>query len=186
MIRKNYSLSAELKKQESKKQSRIQNRQKHQATLEKLSHIDPIHLYHKLERARQNNPKALKGLEADWEFIRKHGLHKDKVDTFLAKKQSEAQEQERIRTKLWGDKSVYFNPELNPLGKVPDSSKLPNVISTLENHTMPLKRVEHYEPDPLIEQMDIKPPEGEPPKFYKRVYNTGRVYVKSIESQDST
>lgn len=195
MIRKNYSLSAELRKQEGKRQSKIQNRQKHQHRLEKLSNTDPIYLYNKLERAKTNtdnnhstNVKYLEGLQSDWDFMLKHGLHKDKIESFLKDLHKQNQEKERLRTKLWGQKSVYFNPELNPLGKVPNGDNLSNSIkSPLENYILPLKPhlMKHYDPDPLIRLLGIQPPDEDPPKFYKKVYNTGRDHVKTLESDSS-
>lgn len=198
MIRKNYSLSAELKKKESKRQGKIQSRQKYLHTLEKLKQVDPIHLYKKLARAKANdannenkrsndnrNQKYIKGLESDWEFILKHDLHKEKVQTFLKEQEKQHLEQERQRNKLWGQESVFFNPELNPLGKVPDNNKVSEPVKTpLQNYTLPLKGSlkTNYEPDPLLGELNITPPEGPPPKFYKRVFNTGRNHITTIES----
>ncbi|EGV62782.1 hypothetical protein PSN45_000836 [Yamadazyma tenuis] len=191
MIRKNYSLAAELKKQESKKQNKIRARQKQQHSLDKLKNTDPIALYKKIQRLKENSldkqDKYLKGLEADWQFILKNGLHKDKVEGFLKTVEKESAEREVLRNKLWGSQSVYFNPELNPLGKVPDPQRLPPGITTpIGNHTLPLKPTlkKTYAPDPIIEQLNITPPEGAPPQFYKQVYNTGRHHVTSIESDD--
>ena len=39
-----------------------------------------------------------------------------------------------------GSKSIYFNPELNPLGKVPELENLPYKLKdSIENLTVPLK-----------------------------------------------
>lgn len=182
MIRKNYSLASEIRREETKRQSKIQNRQKYNHAFEKLKNVDPISIYKKIERLKNspdkdiNSIKYLKTLQKDWDFIIKHDLHKDKVKPFLESVEKNRKQQEVLRNKLWGLKSVYFNPELNPLGKVP---------SGMENHTIPLKKhnTQHYDPDPLINELHITPPEGEAPRFYKQVYNTGRSQITTIESE---
>ena len=189
MIRNNYSLSNELRKTEKKKQAKVQQRQKHLHNLEKLNNTDPIALYKKIQRLKAggnnekdkatliNQGKYLKGLESDWDFIIKHKLHAEKVQAFLSQLDRQDKEQKKLDKKLWGLKSVFFNPELNPLGKVPDVSKTSFVSNKpFANITVPIKphMKAEYPQDPLISHLNIKPPPGDPPRFYKKVYNTDR------------
>lgn len=173
MIRKNFSLSAELKKAEQKKQLRIQHRQKHEFMMKKLKEANPSKVYERLMAAKRDNKKA-DGLQADWDFILKHGLHKEKVERILEGVKRKHEEEETFRTQNHGPKSVYYNPELNPLGLVPDTKNLPYQLThRLNNDIKPLKHKTTYEPDPLMEKLKIRPPSLEPPKFYKRVnFNT--------------
>ncbi|KAF3992347.1 hypothetical protein FT663_01184 [Candidozyma haemuli var. vulneris] len=170
MIRSNWSLQKEVRQNESKQKQKIQQRQKHQHQLEKLKSVDPIRLYFQIERLEKekNDEKRLKSLKDDWSFIRKHKLHADKLDGFLEQQKQKKAKIEKDQRRLWGNQSVYFNPELNPLGKVPageDGSSLPNL-------TAPLRHTTKYSPDPLIRELGIALPEGEPPKFYKSPQNT--------------
>lgn len=182
MIRQNYSLANELKSKERKQQSKVQQRQKRQFMIEKLSTADPIKIFRQIERLELNNDKTerdslhLKNLKDDWEFIKKNGLHKEKVDFFLIQREQEEKTKTKANNKLWGLKSIYFNPELNPLGKVPGENLLEKPIRQLPNHTKPLKSHVYtkYAKDPLIDSLELVLPEGEPPKFYKMVQNTQR------------
>ncbi|CUM45434.1 uncharacterized protein AC631_02092 [Debaryomyces fabryi] len=182
MIRQNYSLANELKSKERKQQSKVQQRQKRQFKIEKLSAADPIRIFRQIERLELNQEKTdrdilyLKKLKEDWEFIKENGLHKAKVESFLAQKEQEEKTKAKANSKLWGLKSIYFNPELNPLGKVPGDKLLEKPIIQLPNHTKPLKSHVYtkYSKDPLIDRLEVVLPEGEPPKFYKMVQNTQR------------
>lgn len=177
MIRGNYSLSKEVRKNEVRQKQKIQLRQKHQNQLDRLTTADPIKVYFNLQRLSnqsdldQHQQKRLRTLKEDWAFILKQKLHHEKVTRFLEAEKEKKAARERQEKKLLGSKSVYFNPEWNPLGKVPDLSntsfgqgKLPNLQKGKHNHV--------YEPDPLIAEWNIPMPEGEPPKFYKMVQNT--------------
>lgn len=197
MIKQNYSLANELKNKERKQQSKVQQRQKRQFKIEKLSAADPIRIYRQIERLELNHEKTerdilyLKKLKEDWEFIQKNGLHKAKVESFLAQKEEEEKAKEKANSKLWGRKSIYFNPELNPLGKVPGENLLEKPITQLPNHTKPLKShlYTKYAKDPLIDSLEVVLPEGEPPKFYKMVQNTQRNNATSavkISSNDAS
>lgn len=197
MIRSNWNLADEFKKNERKQVSKIQQRQRHQHKLERLSKTDPIKLYYKIKRLEQQDDKNekdlsyLETLKGDWEFIEKNNLHSNKLKTFLQDQQKQQREKLKQQGKLWGLKSVYFNPELNPLGKVPDETNLsfkPN--QPLQNLTVPLKikKIKH-EPDPLIKELGIGCPSGEPPRFYKLIQNTSRSKQKKrpeIHEAEST
>lgn len=169
MIRSNYSLAKEVRQNELKQKQKIQQRQKHQHKLEKLTKIDPIRLYFQIEKLEKDNSndKRLKSLKEDWQFIRKNNLHSDKLGDFLQQQKQKKARQERDQKRLWGKESIYFNPELNPLGKVPrdeQGNRLPNL-------TGPLRHKTEYPPDPLIEELGITLPAGEPPQFYKSPQN---------------
>lgn len=186
MIRGNWNLADEFKKNERKQVSKIQQRQKHQHKLEKLSKTDPIKLYYKIQRLEQQDDKSeqdksyLESLKEDWSFIEKNKLHENKLKPFLQDIQKKEKEKLKQQTKLWGLKSVYFNPELNPLGKVPDINNLSFELNhPLQNLTIPLKGKQvKYEPDPLINELGIKCPSGEPPKFFKLIQNTSKSKFK--------
>lgn len=167
MIRGNYSLSSEIRKNELKHQSKIQQRQKRQHMMAKLADVDPVRLYRQIERLeRENdNPKRLRLLREDWAFIRKNGLHKEKVGRFLEQLEAERMQKERDAARLWGSKSVFWNPELNPLGKVPIG---------YDNVTKPVKQRTKYPVDPRVEALGVTLPPGPPPRFYKEVFNTER------------
>lgn len=89
MIRGNWNLADEFKKNERKQVSKIQQRQKHQHKLEKLSKTDPIKLYYKIQRLEQQDDKSeqdksyLESLKEDWSFIEKNKLHENKLKPFL-------------------------------------------------------------------------------------------------------
>lgn len=166
-----WSLSKEVRQNEQRNKQRIQNRQKHQAKLDKLTKCDPIRLHKQLRRLRNESQlqphqtKKLKQLEDEWQFIIKNKLHKSQVDEYLAQEAKREQEAERNRKKLWGLKSVYFNPELNPLGKVPTVEGV-----RMENLTKPLPS-RKIVPDQRISDWGITLPEGVPPRFYKKPQN---------------
>ncbi|RCK55530.1 hypothetical protein Cantr_04003 [Candida viswanathii] len=189
MIRGSWNLADEFKKNERKQVSKIQQRQKHQHKLEKLSKTDPIRLYYRIERLEQQQDKSdkdneyLQSLKDDWSFIEKNNLHSSKLKPFLQEKQKKEKEKLKQQSKLWGLKSVYFNPELNPLGKVPDVDNLSQKPSQpLQNLTLPLKTtLVKYEPDPLIKELRITCPSGEPPRFYKLIQNTSKSKPKKRE-----
>lgn len=178
MIRGNYSLAAEFRKNEQKQQSKIQKRQKHQHKLEKLSSVDPIRLYKQIKSLENNDTrsvsesKRLDSLKDDWKFIEKNKLHQENINSFL--KTLEKEEARRLESskKLWGRQSVYFNPELNPLGKVPNYQNLEGFSKPLPNYTMPIKNRKVYERDPLIDALGVTLPPGDQPRFYKQAQNT--------------
>lgn len=179
MIRGNYSLSKEVRKNELKERLKLQQKQKNEHKTQKLTKVDPIRLYLQLQKLEaepnldHEQKKRLKTLNEDWQFIKKHSLHKAKVDEFLKQEKVKLEQKARAAKKLWGLASVYFNPELNPLGKVPNINNLSHKLSKeLPNATKPIKQKVVYEQDPLIAELGIKPPSGEPPQFYKKVQNT--------------
>lgn len=177
MIRGNYSLAKEVRKNELKQRQKIQQRQKHQHTLQKLQQVDPIRLYfhiQKLEASQAHDDQSrLKQLKDDWKFIEKHKLHQEKLQPFLEEQRRKQEQKRKADAKLWGKKSVFFNPELNPLGKVPDALKLgENIEGRLPNATVPLKSTTKYPVDPLILTLNVVLPEGPRPQFYKSAYNT--------------
>ncbi|KAI5955927.1 hypothetical protein KGF54_001429 [Candida jiufengensis] len=186
MIRGNWSLAQEFKQNERKQQSKIQQRQKNQFKLEKLKNTDPIKLFHKIENLKNNPSKTEKDeeyltkLQEDWSFIEKNGLHQSKVKQLLSDHEKKLKLKQKQETKLWGQESIYFNPELNPLGKVPDLDNLKvKLKEPLKNLIIKnLKNVQKYEPDSLIKELNIKLPKGEPPKFYKYVQNTKKAVKK--------
>ncbi|ODV79813.1 uncharacterized protein CANTADRAFT_29431, partial [Suhomyces tanzawaensis NRRL Y-17324] len=175
MIRGNWSLAAEVRRNELKQQQKVQQRQKQQHKHEKLQNVDPIRLYYQIERLEKeatlsaHDTKRLKTLKEDWDFIEKNKLHEEKVVAFKEKLEAERVQKEIDSKKLWGRASVYFNPELNPLGKVPSQGDLPNLTTPLKRH-----QIQKYDKDPLIDSLGVVMPEGEPPKFYKLVVNTDR------------
>lgn len=193
MIRKNYSLANELKDNERKQQNRVQQRQKHQFKREKLSKVDPIRTFRQIERLEQNPDKTdrdityLKKLKEDWDFIEKNGLHKEQVRTFLNQREKEQEAKAKANSKLWGLKSIYFNPELNPLGKVPGENLLVKPIRTLPNYTKPLDSHvnQKYTKEPILDTLGIVLPEGDPPKFYKMVQNTKKTTSTKDNQQSS-
>lgn len=185
MIRKNYNLTEDLRKQEKRKQGAIQKRQKHQLQLERAQNTDPIRLYRRIQRLKDDknsDKKLVARLEDDWDFIRKNGIHKDQLEPFLARINEKNERLEQQKSKLWGMKSVYFNPELNPLGKVPRISQ----HKELPNATVPLKAKSSHPKDPRILSMAIPLPPGEPPKYYKLVQNIGDGHRSAIESSSTT
>lgn len=185
MIRKNFNLSDDLRRQEKKKQSSIQQRQKRQVQLERCKNTDPIRLYRRIQRIKEDDKgdkKLLERLEDDWSFIVKNSIHNEKVQPFLERIEQQHKRIEEQKSKLWGMKSVYFNPELNPLGKVPKNTGKKN----LPNLTVPLKPSQKPPKDPRVQQMSISLPAGEPPKYYKFVQNTGEEHRTAIESSGST
>ncbi|CAK9438174.1 uncharacterized protein LODBEIA_P24560 [Lodderomyces beijingensis] len=183
MIRGNWSLAQEIKQNERKQLSRTQQRQKHKVKLDKLQKVDPIKLYFRIENLEkkqrqeksQRDEELLRSLREDWAFMNKHKLHQVKIKKFLDERAKLKAKKDHEATKLWGSKSVYFNPELNPLGKVPQLDQLGEMELERElgNWTVPIRgRPVQYDIDPLIEQLGVKLPSGSPPRFYKLVQNT--------------
>ncbi|EEQ45870.1 conserved hypothetical protein [Candida albicans WO-1] len=193
MIRGNWSLADEFKKNEKKQISKIQQRQRDNHKLEKLKAIDPIHLYYKIDRLDQTPNKSekdnsyLNKLKEDWDFILKYNLHSSKLKPFLENQQKKQQQKLRQQTKLWGQKSIYFNPELNPLGKVPELENLPYKLKdSIENLTVPLKGKQiNYSPGPIIKELQIKCPPGQPPRFYKLIQNTSKKNKHNSKSNNT-
>lgn len=164
MIRGNYSLAREVRKNELRQRQRLQQKQKDAHLREKLQAVDPARLFYRIQRL-EGDPKAvaqLKKLRSEWAFMEKHGIHREKVAQLVAQQKQKQIQEENARKKLWGRQSVYFNPELNPLGKVP--AGYPNV-------TKPVA-FEKPEADARIEQWGIQAPAGEPPQYYRKVQNT--------------
>lgn len=169
MIRSNWSLAKEVRQNELKQKQKLQQRQKHQHKLEKLSKADPVRLYFQIERLEKekSNETRLKLLKEDWQFIRKNKLHREKLDEFLEQQKEKKAKQEKNQRKLWGKTSIYFNPELNPLGKVPvneNGEPFPNL-------TVPLRQTVKCSPDPLIQELGITLPREPQPQFYKAPQN---------------
>lgn len=189
MIRGNYSLAKEVRQNELKQRQKIQQRQKHQHRLQKVQLLDPIRLYfqiQKLEASPADNDQQtrLKRLKDDWKFMEKNKLHQEKLRPFLEEQKRKQEAQRKAASKLWGKLSVYFNPELNPLGKVPElSNLLYRIQGTLPNATLPLKARKKYERSPLLDSLQVVMPEGPRPQFYKLVKNTN--VVKRAEKEVS-
>lgn len=178
MIRGNYSLAKEVKKNEHKQKQKIQQRQKQAHKITSLQEANPILIYFSIQKLeKESNPdakqqKRLAKLRDDWAFIRKNNLHKDELEPFLAKQDRIKAEKLEDETKLKGKNSIYFNPELNPLGKVPyQISKDSDSKKRMPNLAKPIKNPHKYTPDPIIAQLGITPPDGQAPKFYKSVQN---------------
>lgn len=185
MIRGNWSLSNDLRNQQRKKQLKIHQKQKNDHKLQKLTQIDPIRLYNKIQRLKnqqlnERDSKHLRDLQDDWSFIEKNGLHQEILQPFFAKLKAKEIEQ----TKKLGSKSIYFNPELNPLGKVPKN--MVNSQRMFPNYTKPLKTYQKYTKDPEIDKLNVVLPQGEPPKFYKLVQNIENDHIILIEGEEST
>lgn len=178
MIRGNYSLAKEVKKNELKQKQKIQQRQKLDHKAKSLQDANPILIYYSIQRLENSadldhhQQKRLAKLREDWAYIRKNKLHQDKLIPFLEKQEKEKQEKLAEKSRLNGKSSIYFNPELNPLGKVPviKSNTMSKII--LPNIIKPIKHPHTYQPDPLISELGIVPPVGAPPMFYKQVQNT--------------
>lgn len=172
MIRGNYSLAKDVRKSELKQKQKLQQRQKNAHKTNTLLEANPILIYfsiQKLEKSSDLNPhqqKRLAKLRDDWAFIRKNNLHKEKLGPFLEKQDKERVLREAKQNKLKGKESIYFNPELNPLGRVPMDG-----MTRLPNLSIPIKKPYTYQPDPIIAQLRIKTPEGQAPRFYKHVQN---------------
>lgn len=173
MGKRNWSLALAIKDEERKKYQRTQSRQRHDHLLKKLQNADPEKLYSSLKyhQSRQDpNSKVIARLQEEWDFIVKNKLHIQTVASVLAREQKQTE----AENKLWGQKSVYFNPELNPLGKPPtiDSKKLPNI-------RVPIRNKHKYDPDARIASWGIKVPEGSTPRFYKVILNTEKPGLKT-------
>lgn len=178
MIRGNYSLAKDIRKNELRQKQRLQQRQRTAHRTSVLRDADPKQIYfqiQKLEKTPERDPrqqKRLDKLREDWAFIRKNKLHQDTLEPFLAGIEQERVRDEKEARRLRGKDSVYFNPELNPLGKVPwgvygnvaERRPFPNVAK-------PLARKHSYLVDPLIGQLGIQPPKLLPVRFYKEVQN---------------
>ncbi|KAK6465369.1 hypothetical protein DFJ63DRAFT_18857 [Scheffersomyces coipomensis] len=178
MIRGNWSLAAELKKNERKQQTKVHQRQKDDLKSEKLKDANPIKIYHQIKKLEATNDisdkdkQYLARLKEDWDYIIKHKLHQEKVNTFLAKIEEDEKKRLSNESKLWGSKSIYFNPELNPLGKVPSlpgEPTFPNLVKPLKGQYFKKPKV-----DPLIASLNVVLPQGEPPRFYKQVQNISK------------
>lgn len=176
-----------MRKTELKQRQKIQQKQKHQHRLQKLQLQDPIRLYFQIQKLEngqldKEQQTRLKQLKDDWKFIEKNKLHQEKLQPFLEEQKRKEELKKKAETKLWGKQSIYFNPELNPLGKVPDVLKLLYEIEgTLANLTNPMKSKTKYQPDPLIESLGVVLPEGPRPQFYKKVQNI--TITRKVESQ---
>lgn len=193
MIRGNYSLAKEVRKNETRQRQKIQQRQKKEHQLQRLKDVDPIRLYLRLERLKgephldKDQLVQLQKLKDDWAFIEKNQLHKEKLKPFLESQEKKRVQREKEQKKLWAKESIYFNPELNPLGKVPNISKVGMDVQ-FPNARVPIKKKTTYSPDPLIAELGIQPPEGEPPRFYKMVQNISiepdeKPHLQKIDSQ---
>lgn len=189
MIRGNYSLAKEVKKNELKQKQKIQQRQKQAHKLTSLNDANPIQIYYNIQKLEKESildvqqQKRLAKLKDDWAFIRKNKLHKDKLDPFLAKQDQLRAKKIEDENKLKGKESIYFNPELNPLGKVPYLKREGlNEKERMPNLTKPIKKPHKYASDPIIAQLGIRPPEGQAPKFYKKVQNIQAERVMDIHS----
>lgn len=171
-------MANELRQQEKKHQSKVQQRQKRQLQLKRLQDRDPIKLYWQIQKLEQKDKvgqevRYLQRLKDDWKFIVSNKIHKEKVDKFLKNIEEEEKRKKKEQNRLWGQKSIYFNPELNPLGKVPGDGLSNTAKNPFPNLTKPLKKdmVFHYKEDPDIKSLGIALPEGSPPRFYKLVQN---------------
>ncbi|KAK6199333.1 uncharacterized protein RJT21DRAFT_45981 [Scheffersomyces amazonensis] len=178
MIRGNWSLAAELKQNERKQQQKLQQRQKDDLRTSRLRDANPIKIYHQIQRLESltnisdKDKNHLVRLKEDWDYIIKKKLHYEKVSEFLAQVEENEKKKKINESKLWGQESIYFNPELNPLGKVPNlegTDQLPNLVK-------PLKGKYYSKPkrDPIIDTLKVVLPDGEPPRFYKLVQNTSK------------
>ena len=168
-----YSLTDDIRKQERQRQLKIQQRQKRQLQNERALKADPVKLYHQIQRWQTNPPVSDKDkarytqVKETWDYIIKHELHKEKMAPLVRNLEKS--------TTLRGNKLIYYNPELNPLGKVP--SYYPNLPTNDKFKRNPPSR------DPLIDQLKIEPPLDPQPKYYSKVYNvdTG---VKSLAGEE--
>ncbi|KAG7192299.1 uncharacterized protein KQ657_002018 [Scheffersomyces spartinae] len=166
MGKRNWSLALAIKDEQRKKHHRTQTRQKHEYLLKKVENTDVEKLYGTLKfhkNKRDPNTKLITKLQEEWDFILKNKLHPQAVALILSREQKQVEEE----NKLWGRQSIYFNPELNPLGKPPtiDGKRLPNI-------KVPIRNKRLYKSDPRIANWAITPPDGVCPKFYKVVLNT--------------
>ena len=169
MIRGNYSLANDQRKFEKLQQSKVQNRQKRAHMMAKLEKADPARIRKKIIALEQQkellarDKTFLASLREDWKFIRRNNLHLAQVEAVLLREKEAEQRKEEAAAKLWGKSSVYFNPELNPLGKVPPGMK--NVVVS------EIGRKSKYPTDSIIAEIGVTLPAGEPPRFYKEVQN---------------
>ena len=76
---------------------------------------------------------------------------------------------------------------MNPLGKVPELENLPYKLKdSIENLTVPLKGKQiNYSPDPIIKELQIKCPPGQPPRFYKLIQNTSKKNKHNLKSNNT-
>lgn len=170
---KHYSLSDDIRKQERLRQLKVHLRQKRQLQHDRAVNADPVKLFHQLHRWQTKPPVIDKDktrylqVKETWDYIIKNGLHKDKMGPLVRDLEK--------ATALRGSKLIYYNPELNPLGKFP--SYHPNLAVTDKfKRNLP-------EQDPLIVQLDIKPPSDPQPKYYRKVYNVDSD-VKSLAGDE--
>lgn len=184
MFSKNWSFSNELKSKEKKRQEKIQKRQKHDFMVQKLENVDIPKLYYKIQRLEETEKpsikeiKYLKKLKEDWSFIEKNDLHKEKFQNLISTINETKRKKEENKKRLYGKESIYFNPELNPLGKVPQQENLSiKLLHELPNFKIPLNHEYYfeYEKDESIDELNVVFPEGDPPKYYKIVLNTDRI-----------
>lgn len=83
-----------------------------------------------------------------------------------------------------GWKIDIFQSELKPIRKVPNATNLDEDIEVkLDNLTIPLRNKTHYEPDPVIKELNVKLPLESHQKFYKLVQNTEK--PKKIKGDSS-
>lgn len=169
-----YSLTKELRQNEARNRSRIQNHQKHQARVAKLTQGNPVQHYRRMERLKKetldgHGKKKLQQLTEDWQFMLKHKIHHEQIQELLASEKQKAEAAHKQRTKLHGRQLVYFNAELNPLGKVPEveGQPMPNITIGPKRH-----RDNKPNPDARIHQWGITPPPGPRPQFYRKPVNT--------------
>jgi hypothetical protein len=173
MIRKNYSLAQERRSLERLQQARVQKRQKHAHLQAKLERADPHKMHaqiRSLERRASEGPLAprdqqfLQRLREEWQFMVANGLHAAAVSEIEERLRAAEARRQRDAAKLWGRQLVYFNPELNPLGKVPPG--MPNVRTSDRG-----KLGARYPDDAELEALGVALPAGPPPRFYKLVQN---------------
>lgn len=157
------SLAKELRRSEQRQKARVRSRQREEYLTKKLARADPARVYASYMEA---DPKKAAALLEEWLFVKKR-IPKERAKAIVERYDAAVARVKEADTKLWGAKLVYYNPELNPLGKVPQLNG-----ERLQNVTLPLKQPTTYDTDPIIEQLQITLPDGEPPRFYKQVYNT--------------
>lgn len=115
--------------------------------------------------AKGRSQRLLKA-ESDLKFMVQHGLFADEIASFAKEEETPVSTNPsplNVGSPSLGRKSVYYNPEYNPLGNVPKSTTLPNLSVPLSSRSMWFTA---YKADPLVEAIPM-PDDPIPPRFYK-------------------
>ncbi|ODQ82201.1 hypothetical protein BABINDRAFT_158847 [Babjeviella inositovora NRRL Y-12698] len=178
-----HNLETKKKEQQKHKKRLVQARKE---TLQELNIHGFLNLLRRLrqenglEETEQGDRRSLRRLEKaelDLKFMIQNGLFKEEIEAFVKKNDNSVKEKmvKDTDSKLLGSNSIYYNPELNPLGQIPTlaDSRLFKLTHVPPNLSAPLStnhfRFKKYEIDADILANPIPMPEdsSNPPRFYK-------------------